>query len=309
MSILAGETRSAADSAIRRAIVRRPLLAYFMIAFLGTWLVMSPLVLSADGIGLFPFHLPDPLVLLVFFGSVYTGPALAALTITALENGKPGVRLLLRRIVQWRVGIHWYLAALFSFMFVWLVAYGLVYRGAPVTNLFQNWQLLFSIFLPNLILGIFLPSLGEETGWRGFALPRLQAGYGPLLGTAVLGLLHSLWHLPAFFTPLLGPFTGARFIAFLLTGIAGTYIYTWIFNNTRGSILIAILIHAAGNAAAQLLAGVIPMDAPLSGWLQVLVPDWLNVIAFGSAAMLLLLLTRGRLSYRGMPADSDSSRP
>ena len=65
--------------------------------------------------------------------------------------------------------------------------------------------------------------------------------------------------------------------------------------------LLAMLTHGASNAATQLLVKVIPMDAPLSGWLKVLVPDWLNVIAFGTAALLLLILTRGRLSYKGEP--------
>ena len=65
--------------------------------------------------------------------------------------------------------------------------------------------------------------------------------------------------------------------------------------------LLAMLTHGASNAATQLLGQVIPMVAPLSGWLKVLVPDWLNVIAFGTAALLLLILTRGRLSYKGEP--------
>jgi membrane protease YdiL (CAAX protease family) len=275
------------------------LLAYFLLAYLGTWLVFAPMLLSQDGLGLLPYHLPEPLIFLLFFGSTFTGPALAALLVTHQESGKEGVRQLLRRVVRWRVGVQWYLIAIFIFLAIWLVAYGLVYRGAPLTNLIQNPGLLLSVFLPNVLIGLFLPSLGEEPGWRGFALPRLQARYGPLTGTLILGFLHSFWHLVAFFTPLLGPFTVSRFLAFVLSGMAGAVIFTWIFNNTRASILLAMLVHGASNAATQLLVQVIPMDEPLSGWLQVLVPDWLNVIAFGSAAVLLVLLTRGRLSYKG----------
>jgi membrane protease YdiL (CAAX protease family) len=305
MSTIVNDTQSVSISPLRSSIVRHPLLAYFLIAFLGTWLMVLPLVLSQEGSGLFPIKLPEVVSLLIFIGSAYTGPALAALIVTAIESGRPGVRQLLRRVVQWRVGIQWYFVALFSFLSIWLVAYSLVYRGASLINLIQNWQLLFSVFLPNVILGIFIPSLGEEPGWRGFALPRLQTSYGPLLGTAILGLLHSLWHLPAFFTPLLGPFTPAGFLAFVLTGIAGTTIYTWVFNHTRASILIAIIIHASSNAANQLLVEVIPTEAPLSPWVQALVADgWLNVIAFGTVAGLLILLTRGRLAY----ADSFSTK-
>jgi membrane protease YdiL (CAAX protease family) len=299
MSTLVNETRPAPLSPARGVVARHPLLAYFSLAFLGTWLMILPLVLSREGSGLLPYSLPEAAVLLIFFGSAYAGPALAALVVTALESGRPGVRALLSRVVRWRVGIQWYAVALFSFFLVWLVAYSLVFNGAPLANLFQNGQLLLSVFIPNVILGMFFPSLGEEPGWRGFALPRLQARYGPLLATLVLGFLHSLWHLPAFFTPLLGPFTPARFLAFLLTGMAGTFIYTWIFNHTRASILIAMLVHAASNAATQVLVQVIPADAPLSGWRQALVPDWLNAIAFGAVAVLLVVLTKGRLSYSG----------
>jgi hypothetical protein len=105
---------------------------------------------------------------------------------------------------------------------------------------------------------------------------------------------------------LLGPFTISRFLAFMLTGMAGAVIFTWIFNNTRASILLAMLVHGASNAATQVLVRVIPMDEPLSGWLQILVPDWLNVIAFGLAAILLVLLTRGRLSYKGEESNGRS---
>ena len=286
-------------SPARSALARRPLLSYFLLAYLGTWLVFTPLLLSQDGLGLLPYQLPEPVVFLLFFGSTFTGPLLAALLVTRQESGKEGVRQLLKRIVRWRVGVQWYLIATFIFLAIWLVAYSLVYRGAPLAELLRNPQLLLSIFLPNVLIGMILPSLGEEPGWRGFALPRLQARYGPLAGTLILGFLHSFWHLVAFFTPLLGPFTISRFLAFMLTGMAGAVIFTWIFNNTRASILLAMLVHGASNAATQVLVRVIPMDEPLSGWLQILVPDWLNVIAFGLAAILLVLLTRGRLSYKG----------
>jgi len=245
-----------------------------------------------------PYTLPDVAFQLIFIGSAFAGPALGAFLITALESGKAGVRQLLRRIVLWRVGIQWYLVALFGFLSIWLAAYSLVYRGAPLINLIQNPSLLVSVFLPAVIFGIFVPSLGEEPGWRGFALPRLQAGYGPLLGTAILGLLHGVWHLPVFFTQLGGPFTPDGFLAFVLTAMAGTVIYTWVFNHTRTSVLLAILMHAASNAATPLMTALIPADAPLSPWAMSLVSSgWLNVIAFGTVAVLLIVFTRGRLGY------------
>jgi len=298
MSTTVKGTSSVSTFSLRSSIVRHPLQAYFMIAFLGTWLMLLPLVLSQKGIGLLPYDLPDVAFQLIFIGSAYAGPALAAFLITTLDSGRPGVRLLLRRIVLWRVGIQWYLVALFAFLSIWLVAYSLIYRGEPLINLIQNWSLLISVFLPSVIFGIFIPSLGEEPGWRGFALPRLQAGYGPLIGTAILGLLHGLWHLPVFFTQLGGPFTPDGFLAFVLTAMAGTVIYTWVFNHTRTSVLIAILMHASSNAANPLMTELIPAEAPLSPWVLSLVSSgWLNVIAFGTVALVLIFLTKGRLGY------------
>jgi membrane protease YdiL (CAAX protease family) len=283
---------------IRAFVKRHPLLVYFIIAFLGTWLMILPLALSQEGSGLFPYTLPALVTMLIFFGAAYAGPLLAALVVTAIESGRPGVRELLWRIVLLRVGLQWYLVALFIFLAIFLVAYNLALRGVLLENLIQNWGMIFSVFLPNVALGLLFPSLGEEPGWRGFALPRLQAGYGPLMGSLILGLFHSLWHLPAFFTPYLGPFTPARFLAFALAGIAGTYVYTWIYNHTRASILIAMLVHAASNAASTFLGRLIPVDAPLAPWAEALGGDWINVIAFGTAAVLLVLVTKGRLGYK-----------
>jgi len=301
MSEIVSDTQAAASVQEQSWIHRHPLVAYFIIAFAGTWLAILPLVLSA-GLNLFP--LPDAASVLLFFISPYAGPMLGALIVTRVIEGGAGVRALLKRIVQWRVGVFWYLAALFSGLIVWLVVYSILYQGAPLRELAANGSLLVTFFLPNVLVGLFVPSLGEETGWRGFALPRLQAGYGPVVGTLILGFLHSLWHLPAFFTPFLGPFTPERFIAFVITGTAGSFLFTWIFNGGRGSVLIAILTHAAFNAASALMSRILPQDVPLPGWAQALGPDWINAIAFGATAVLLILLTRGTLGYRKIAVSS-----
>lgn len=276
-------------------ILNHPLVAYFVLAYAGSWIVITPLVLHGQGL----ISLSDGASFILFALSAVAGPALAAFTVTGVLEGRPGMRRLLRRTFQMRAGLHWYVVALFSFFAIWLVAYSLLFNGAPLFSLIQNWTLLLSVFLPNVLLGLLIPSIGEEPGWRGFALPRLQAQFGPVLGTVILGTLHGIWHLPAFFTPMLGPVTPVGFIAFVLTAIAGTFIYTWIFNNTRGSVWMAMVTHASSNAAAQLLGQLIPRDVVLSGPVQALVQDgWLNVIIFGLAALALLLFTRGRLSYR-----------
>ena len=133
-----------------------------------------------------------------------------------------------------------------------------------------------------------------------------------MLGTIVLGTLHSLWHLPTGFIaggPLY-PFALTTFVTFVLTGIAGSFLYTWIYNHARGSILIAILIHGAANAAGTLVSLDLPQNPHLSGLAAALYYDrWSNVIAFAgewivtlplviSALLLLTAVSRDVLAIR-----------
>jgi membrane protease YdiL (CAAX protease family) len=270
-----------------------PLVSYFFLAYAGMWIVISPLVMDSFGW----IELSDGLSLLLFVLSSLSGPALAAFWVTGVLEGKDGMARLLRRTFQVRAGLQWYAVALFVFLAIWLAVYSLLYDGVPLRNLIANPSLLVSAFLPSVILGLIIPSIGEEPGWRGFALPRLQAAYGPVIATLILGTLHGVWHLPALFTPLLGPFSVQGFIVFVLTAAAGTFIYTWVFNNTRGSVWMAMVLHASSNAASQLVGTLIPKDMPLTGWMKVLESGWINVIIFTVMAILLVLLTRGTLGY------------
>jgi membrane protease YdiL (CAAX protease family) len=236
--------------------------------------------------------------MLFFILSSMAGPNLAAFYVTGVLEGKAGMGRLFRRIFQIRAGLIWYAVALFSFLTIWLVAYSFLYSGAPIANLIANPSLLLTIFLPSMLFGLLIPSIGEEPGWRGFALPHLQKLYGPVIGTLILGTLHGVWHLPAFFTPFLGPITLNGFIAFVLTAVAGTFIYTWVFNNTRTSVWVAMVVHASSNAASKLVTELIPKDVELTGWMKVLDSGWINVIAFGITAVVLVILTRGTLGYK-----------
>ena len=87
--------------------------------------------------------------------------------------------------------------------------------------------------------------MGEEPGWRGFALPRLQRLHGPLVGSLILGPLWALWHLPLFWVRAWNfPPTLLNIVLFVLAAIPFTIVMTWVFNNTKGSLLIAVLVHA-----------------------------------------------------------------
>jgi len=140
-----------------------------------------------------------------------------------------------------------------------------------------------------------------RTGLARIWLPRLQQRYGPVLGTVILGTLHGLWHLPVFFTLVLGPFSFPYYVGFLIVAIAASFLYTWIFNHTKGSVLLATLTHGFGDAAGSLIALLIPAHLVVSGWAQPIVNgNWqgINVIPFGAFALLLIVFTRGRLGYQ-----------
>lgn len=292
MSTLTGALSS--ERGFSSFVRRHPIVSYFILAFAGTWIIISPLVMDALGL----IKLSEAAWMLFYLLASLTGPNLAAFWVTGVIEGRAGMSRLFRRIFQVRAGLQWYAVVLFVFLGIWLIAYSLLYKGAPLANLAANPSLLLSMFLPNVVIGLLIPSIAEEPGWRGFALPRMQKTYGPIVATLVLGILHGIWHLPALFTPMLGPFTMNGFIIFVLTAAAGTFIYTWVFNNTRGSVWIAMVLHASSNAASKLVSELIPKDVELTGWLKLLSSGWINVIAFALAAILLVILTRGTLGYR-----------
>jgi uncharacterized protein len=167
--------------------------------------------------------------------------------------------------------------------------------------LLAHWLLMFTVFLPQAVLTILVVAFAEELGWRGFALPRLQQRYGPVLGTIILGTLHGLWHLPAFFTKLLGPFSFSAYAGFLVAAILGTFAYTWIFNHTKGSVLLATLTHGFSDAGTNVLVLLIPAQIVVSGWAAPIANgNWsgVNIIIFGVCTLLLLVFTGGRLGYK-----------
>ena len=274
---------------IRALLARHPLVSFFVLAFAGTWLTELPYVLSEDGSGLLPFS--SPLLIWTSPLTIFMGPFLAAFVMTGAIEGREGVGRFLRRFVLWRVGFRWYL---FTFVGVPVIAVLSVVVIPGVLGSFQGLGAL----APLSLLGIFVyvlflgGALGEEPGWRGFALPRLQSVHGPLLGTLILGPLWALWHLPLFFTPW-NELTAFNVVVFVLATTCLAIMYTWVFNNTKGSVLIAILLHASFNASVTgILAPLFP--APILsdyGLLPILG-------GFGALAVVLVALTRGRLGYR-----------
>jgi uncharacterized protein len=278
---------------LKGLLVRSTLLGYFILAFAGAWISWLPLVLSKNGLGLLPF-IPTIgwIYALEVLGSL-AGPTLAAFLVTAAIAGKQGVQILLRRYVQRRGHTRWFLLILLGAPILLILAAAIAGRFGGIHNsslLAQRWPQLVTLYLPIVALSIVGGPLGEEPGWRGLALPRLQQRYGALSATLILGVLWGLWHLPLFLVKGIdGPFTLPGFGLFLLGVITFTIFLTWVFNNTGGSLLIAIVLHATFNANSSLVVLLSPTFPLLS---------WNLYLVYGGCALLVLLLTKGHLSYK-----------
>jgi membrane protease YdiL (CAAX protease family) len=283
-------------------LARHPLLAYSALAYGLSWLILVP-----AGLGLLPDSAGGILSWLAPFG-----PAAAAFLVAALTGGRPAVGQLLRRLGRWRVGAHWYLLVLAGIPLLQLLGAFAVLGTVPLGELARNWPAYFTTYLPSVVYVFLFTGLGEEPGWRGFALPRLQERHGPLLGTAILGVVWTLWHLPNL---LFGGYTGVSYALWVVVTLATTVIYTWVYNRTGGSILIAALLHGAINSGK----GVLGPQGLLPGFADALLvhKDALLALAFTAAALVLLAATRGRLGYRPegatpastLPQESDSAAP
>ena len=173
-------------------------------------------------------------------------PFIAALIVIPLTQGWAGLRELGSRMIRWRVRWYWYVAAIGLPLAVVLVTAGLnVALGASAPSLIQFGSvttvlLVFAVRLVNPGDG----ALGEEPGWRGFALPGLQSTLSPLVSTLILGVLVTGWHVPLLFLEE-GGLEPSIIVGFLLGTLAVTFWYTWLFNRTGGSVLMTIVSHAA----------------------------------------------------------------
>ncbi|MGA8070000.1 MAG: type II CAAX endopeptidase family protein [Halobacteriota archaeon] len=293
MASLEASGQSAAPPRGPRETMRRhPLFFFFFMAYAFSWIISIPYVLSVWGL------LPNGggIALLLFtFLKAYAGPALAAIIMTSITAGKSGLRGLRHRLTQWRAGWQWYLFILIGIPALLLL--GIIIQPGLLAR-FEGLRPILLVY-PVAFFAVFLQTgLPEEIGWRGFALPRMQPRYGPLRGTLLLGVLWGFWYSLYFLTPDHGGGPGTSFstvltgfLIFLMMVIAIAIIMTWVFNHTQGSVFIASVLHTSINTPVVVW---IPLFRPVNETTL----DLANLIAFGVPALLIIIMTRGRLGYQ-----------
>ena len=198
-------------------VQRHPLVTFFVLAYTISWVAIAVL----PDTPLFPM-----------------GPFIAALITSAIAEGRAGVMTILGRAFRWRTGLRWYAVVLGLPAIV--VSLGVLLNiglGAPAPNATQlaGWTMLFGPFVKRFIF----IGLGEEPGWRGYALPRLQKGRSALAASLVLGLIWAGWHLPLLIQDY--GFKPVAWMPALLSTIFSSITIAWIFNNTNSAWMTALL--------------------------------------------------------------------
>ena len=286
---MATATRSAADGTVRNS---RGLVGYFFGAYLLTWLFWIPAVLADAG------QLTLPLPSFAFLAIGGLGPVLAAIVVTANLSGTPGVRRLFGQLKRWRVPPRWYGMALGGIPLIGLAAAGIhaTLGGTLATETISN--ILVALPFQFVFVALIGGGLDEEMGWRGFALPRLQARYDAVVANLVLGVLWTCWHLPLFFVGS-DVFARSPFALYLLETIAISFVLGWIYNSTGGSLLLAVLAHTAQNVTTSAVENLV-FD-PFLGALSSLQYELIESGVWVLAAVAVVLLTRGTLNADRVP--------
>ena len=214
---------------------RHPVGTFLALTYAASWAIWLPLIVLRDRMA------AGPALLLLVLGS--NVPSAVALLLVARLHGRAGVKRLLRRLLPARVGILVY-AAIFALTALAVAAVWLsTFVGIPAPEVAVTVPGLLSIFLFSIFPG---SAVGEELGWRGFALPQLQRGRSALTAALGVGAAWGIFHLPLF---LVGsevrPF--ALFLPFAISSMIMSVFYTWMYNRTSGSLFAVVLLHATTN--------------------------------------------------------------
>jgi membrane protease YdiL (CAAX protease family) len=222
---------------------RHPVATFFALTLAVAWALWLPLVLLQD-------RMPAGTALfLVLLGSLV--PSTVALLLVALLQGREEVWRLLRRLAVWRVNLGWYVAIVALSALPVGAVWVSTWFGAPAPVVVATIPGVVSLWLFSILPG---SAMGEELGWRGFVLPRLQAHRSALAASLTVGATWGTFHLPLF---LLGSPTRplALFLPFVISSVILSIFYTWMYNGTGGSLLLVVLLHATTNLPLTVVYG------------------------------------------------------
>ena len=251
-----------------------------------SWICWLPVVAADHGLGRVP---PSAVPLFVVLGTF--GPFLAAVSMVGRRLGFKGLGVFIGQAFKWRVGLRWYFAALVAPALIRIaVLYIHVIKGGSLPDLSDpaRWLAIPATFVAVLLIG---GPTGEEFGWRGYLLQRVQPRVGLLRAAVIIGIVSAFWHLPLFFIPAAIQ-SHLPFALFLVRTIALSIISTWIYNGTKRSLLFVLLFHASLNTWPNTLY-VLEEDGSLGPYIST------SIIYCGWAAQLVILgLLRGRADRR-----------
>ncbi len=242
----------------------REVFVFFAVTFGICYIVLwGPLIVFQIPAGSFVSNARGPAWALALFLIGGFMPSVVALVLTGLKEGRAGLKRMWQRMIQFKIGWRWYLAA------VGLVAFGAT--GQIAINYLLGHSFDFSLFLtqlPSFLPLILIGPLSEELGWRGYAQTRLQTRWNPMVSGLVVGMVWALWHLPLFF--ILG--TSQRelhfpFLGFFCGVTALSVLFAWLHNHTNGSIWTAIFFHWIYTFCGQVIATGVTRN-PLYNWLE-----------------------------------------
>ena len=227
-------------TSVKNVIRRRPLATYFGLVFaiswVGSFVAAGPKFLRGEA-------LQDTDLLLMFVPMIL-GPSVAGVVLTAIVDGRSGLRDLFARMLRWRVGVRWYAAALLTAP-VGVLAVLVVLRGL-VGPVFAP-----RLFLMGAAIGLVAGFL-EEIGWTGYAYPRMQLRRSAFAAAILLGLLHAAWHLAADYLGASrerGVYWLPHFLAMMVAAMtAMRVLIVWVYCHTQ-SVLLAQLMHAGSTGA------------------------------------------------------------
>jgi uncharacterized protein len=184
------------------------------------------------------------------------GPSLAGVAVVTLFSEIGGFRSWLTKVLNWRVGWRWYLVAFCLPPATMLLALAIHYAlggAVPAPSAMRHIPLAIANFGLVLLVG---GPLGEEFGWRGYAMPTLSSRWGWRGASLIIGAIWGLWHLPLFF--IADTAQSAMLLPmFMVNILAGSVVFGWLFERTHGSVLPALVLHMSLNAWTGIL-GIVP---------------------------------------------------